>query len=679
MSYCINPNCPKPNDPANANNRICRNCGSELLVQGRYQVMRLLSDNSGFGNIYEAYEGATPKILKILKKDHNTNARVVELFQQEAIVLSQLNHPGIPKVEPDGCFQFYPRNSREPVYGIIMEKIDGPNLKEWMQQQGDRPLDQQLALDWLKQLAQILHLVHQKNYFHRDIKPANIMMRSTGHLVLIDFGTAREMTYTYLAEVGGAGSVTRISSAGYTPPEQEKGHAVPQSDFYALGRTFVYLLTGKQATDRAIYEPLTDKFHWRNHAPEISPLLADFIDKLMAPTAGARHKNTQEILDELAKISQLLSRSKPSPNFSLIGIGAIIAIFPPRKRSLAPTLIVGKTNKNKWLVGGAIACFVGLGGYGIWQLSYQDAPKVIAYEDLSVVNTFYGHESQVNSLAISPDGQILASSSADKTIRIWNKSTKKEIRIIRGHDSYVNSLAISPDGNTLISGGADKTVNIWNISTGKEIRRLKGHSDPINSVAISLDWKTLASGSADKTIKIWDISKGKEIRTLQGHSQPVNSVMISSDGQTLASGSADKTIKIWDISSGKEIRTLQGHSQPVNSVAMSPDGQILASASADKTIKIWNVNTGEEIRTLARHSNYVNSVAISPDGQTLVSGSADKTIKIWNLFTGEEIRTLTGHSSWVKFIAISPDGQTIATGSGDNTIKIWRVPVADAQ
>jgi WD40 repeat protein len=679
MSYCINPNCPKPNDPANANNRICRNCGSELLVQGRYQVMRLLSDNSGFGNIYEAYEGATPKILKILKKDHNTNARVVELFQQEAIVLSQLNHPGIPKVEPDGYFQFYPRNSREAVYGIIMEKIDGPNLKEWMQQQGDRPLDQQLALDWLKQLAEILHLVHQKNYFHRDIKPANIMMRSTGHLVLIDFGTAREMTYTYLAEVGGAGSVTRISSAGYTPPEQEKGHAVPQSDFYALGRSFVYLLTGKQATDRAIYEPLTDKFHWRNHAPGISPLLADFIDKLMAPTAGARHKNTQEILDELAKVSQHLSRSKPSANFSLIGIGAIGAMFPSRKRSLAPTIIVGNNNKNKWLVGGAIACCVGLGGYGIWQLYRQDAPKVIAHENLSVVNTLYGHESQVNSLAISPDGQILASSSADKTIRIWNKSTKKEIRIIRGHDSYVNSLAISPDGNTLISGGADKTVNIWNISTGKEIRRLKGHSDPINSVAISLDWKTLASGSADKTIKIWEISKGKEIRTLSGHSQPVNSVVISSDGQTLASGSADKTIKIWEISSGKEIRTLQGHSQPVNSVAMSPDGQILASASADKTIKIWNVNTGEEIRTLTRHSNYVNSVAISSDGQTLVSGSADKTIKIWNLFTGEEIRTLTGHSSWVKFIAISPDGQTIATGSGDNTIKIWRVPVADAR
>jgi serine/threonine protein kinase len=111
MSYCINPGCLKPNDQANANNRLCRNCGSELLIKERYQVMRLLSNKSGFGNIYEAYEGATPKILKVLKEIHNINPKVVELFQQEATVLARLNHLGIPKIEPDGYFQFLPNNA----------------------------------------------------------------------------------------------------------------------------------------------------------------------------------------------------------------------------------------------------------------------------------------------------------------------------------------------------------------------------------------------------------------------------------------------------------------------------------------------------------------------------------------------------------------------------------------
>jgi WD40 repeat protein len=667
MSYCINPSCPQPNDPANANNRICRNCGSELLLQGRYQVMRLLSDTSGFGKVYEAYIGATPKILKVLKQKHNINLRVIELFQQEAAVLSQLNHPGIPKVEPDGYFQFFPRNSTQPVHCIIMEKIDGLDLKQWMKQQGNHPISEKQALNWLKQLAEILHLVHQKNYFHRDIKPANIMLRSTGQLVLIDFGTARELTYTYLAEVGGAGSVTKISSAGYTPPEQEKGHAVPQSDFYALGRTFVYLLTGKQATDQEIYEPLTDTFNWRNYAPNISPKLANFIDKLMAPTAAARHKNTQEILDELANISGESSRFKLPPNLEdNTSNKPLLKIVPAPKKSEKP--------KKKWLVGAAVVLVIGLGGYGAWELHRSDPPKAIGYEQLSIAKTITGHSSYVNTLAISPDGQTLVSGSADKTIKVWNLSTGQEILTLKSHLNPINTLVISPDGQTLVSGSADKTIKIWHLSTGQEVRTLKGHSNPVNSLIISSDWQTLVSGSADKTIKVWNLSTGQEIRTITGNFSYVNTLAISPDGQTLASGSADKIIKIWNLSTGQEIRTLKGHDSYVNTLAISPDGQTLASGSADKTIKVWNLSTGQEIRTLRGHDSWVKSLAISPDGQTIVSGSADNTIKIWNVSTGQEIRTLTGHSNHVNSLAISPDGQTIASGSGDNTIKIWRIP-----
>ena len=630
MSYCINPSCPQPNDPANANNRICRNCGSDLLLQGRYQVMRLLSDNSGFGKVYEAYKGAIPKILKVLKLKHNKNPRVIELFQQEAAVLSQLNHPGIPKVEPDGYFQFFPRNCTESVHCIIMEKIDGLDLKQWMKQQGNHPLSEKQALNWLKQLAEILHLVHQKNYFHRDIKPANIMIRSTGQLVLIDFGTARELTYTYLAEIGGVGSITKISSAGYTPPEQEKGHAVPQSDFYALGRTFVYLLTGKQATEPTIYEPLTDTCTWRNQAPHISPTLADFIDKLMAPAAAARHKNTQEILDDLDNISRKLSDSDSATNQDESRITKQPRLQLYLKISLALKKVVKP--EKRWLVGGGVALVVGLGGYGIWQLYQEYTLKVIPSENISLVKTLTGHSSFVNYLVISHDGKTLVSGSADKTIKIWDLTTGKEIRTLTGHSSYVNYLVISPDGQTLVSG------------------------------------------SADKTIKIWDLATGKEIRTLTGHSSYVNYLIISLDGQTLLSGSADKTIKIWNLATGKEIRTLTGHTNSINCLAISSDGQTLFSGSADKTIKIWNLPTGKEIRTLTGHSGYVNYLVSSPDGQTLFSGSADKTIKIWNIATGKEIRTLIGPSQHINYFAISSDWQTIATGSGDKTIKIWRMP-----
>lgn len=666
MSYCINPSCPKPNDPANINNLICRNCGSELLLQGRYQVMRLLSDSSGFGKVYEAYSGSTPKILKVLKTKHNKNSRVIALFQQEAVVLSQLNHPGVPQVSSDGYFQFTGKNCAEPVHCIVMEKIDGLDLKQWMRQQGNQPISEKQALNWLKQLADILHLVHQKNYFHRDIKPANIMIRSRGQLVLIDFGTARELTYTYLAEVGGAGNVTKVSSAGYTPPEQEKGHAVPQSDFYALGRTFVYLLTGKQATDPTIYEPLTDRCNWRDFAPHISSQLADFIDKLMAPTAVTRPKNTQEIIDELEHISQNLTQDN---------LGDKLNTSPLDKASTNSSIYIKKIKAfpKKWLVSGVIALGLGLGGYEAGKIYHQSFTRVISNENISVNETLTDHASFINYLVISPDGQILASASADKTIKLWNLNNGENKHTLRGHSSFVNYIVISPDGQTLVSASADKTIKLWNIATGKEIRTLTGHSNYVNYLAISPDGQTLVSSSADKTIKLWNLETGKEISTLTGYPKYIDYFVISADWQTIATGSADKIIKTWNLTTGKETHTLIGHASTVNFIAISPDGQTLVSASADKTIKLWNLATGKEIGTLTGHSSFVNYIVISPDGQTLVSASADKTIKLWNLATGKEIRTLIGHSSFVDYLFISSDGQRLMSASADKTIKIWNL------
>ncbi|HEY9638038.1 MAG TPA: serine/threonine-protein kinase [Coleofasciculaceae cyanobacterium] len=668
MSYCINPKCPQPNDPANTNNHICRNCGSDLLLQERYQVMRLLSDNSGFGKVYEAYKGAIPKILKVLKQKHNSNIRVIELFQQEADVLSQLNHPGIPRVEPDGYFQFFPRNSADPVHCIVMEKIDGLDLKQWMKQQGNHPIAEKQALNWLKQLADILHLVHQKNYFHRDIKPTNIMIRSNGQLVLIDFGTARELTYTYLAEVGGAiGNVTKISSAGYTPPEQENGHAVPQSDFYALGRTFVYLLTGKQATDPTIYDPLTDETNWHKHAPHVSPQLASFIDKLMAPTAAARHKNTQEILDELANFSQDSSQNQSVNPIDQKTINQPGTTQIPQKVTITQSDVL-KPIKS-WVIGGSLALALGLGGYGSW-IFYQQYSS----SRMFLINTIDGHSSYVNYLVISPDGNKLVSGSADKKIKIWDFSTGKQVRTLLENSIHVNYFAISPDWQAIATGGPDNTIKIWDFLTGKQIRTISGHTSYVNYLVISFDGKKLASASADNTIKIWDLSTGKELRTLVGHSGWVNTLAISSDGKQLVSASADNTIKIWDLSTGKELRTLRGHTSPVRPIAISSDGKKLVSGSADSTIKIWDLSTGKERLTLTGHTSYVNSLAISPDGKKLVSASADNTIKIWDFLTGEEILTLTGHTSYVNSLAISPDGNRLVSAGADSTIKIWRMP-----
>ncbi|MBH8573444.1 PD40 domain-containing protein [Nostocaceae cyanobacterium CENA369] len=289
-----------------------------------------------------------------------------------------------------------------------------------------------------------------------------------------------------------------------------------------------------------------------------------------------------------------------------------------------------------------------------------------------------GHSGRVLSVSFSPNGQILASSSADKTIKLWDVATAKEINCFKGHNGYVRSVKFSPDGKTLASGSDDKTIKLWNVFRTKKISILKGHSDKVYRISFSPDSKTLASSSFDRTIKLWNVATAKEIRTFRGHSGKVYGISFSPNGKTLASGSDDKTIKLWDVATGKELRTLKDRSGEIYSVSFSPDGKTLASSSFDNTIKLWDVATGKAIRSFKGHSDYVTSVSFSPDGKTLASSSFDQSIKLWDIATAKPIQNLEEHSGEVHSVTFSPNGKTLASSSADNTVKLWDVTTGRA-
>lgn len=320
----------------------------------------------------------------------------------------------------------------------------------------------------------------------------------------------------------------------------------------------------------------------------------------------------------------------------------------------------------------------GSGKIYLWQVA--TGQRILTYE---------GHIGWVMSVAFSPDGQTLASASMDRTVKLWNISTGQCQKTLRGHSSGVMSVAFSPDGQILASGSHDQTVRLWDISSGQCQKTLQGHSGGVWSVAFSSSSPskyshqdtTLATGSADGTIKLWEISSGQCYKTIQGHDDEVFSVAFSPDGQTLASGGEDCSIKLWSVSSGQHLKTLQGHDNGVKSVTFSSDsgasGDILVSSSCDRTIKLWSVSDGNCQRTLKGHSETVSCVAISPPVEAysnlpmLASGSMDRTVKLWNLSNGECCKTLQGYSGGVFAVAFSPDGQTLASGGSDRAVRLW--------
>jgi WD40 repeat protein len=277
-----------------------------------------------------------------------------------------------------------------------------------------------------------------------------------------------------------------------------------------------------------------------------------------------------------------------------------------------------------------------------------------------------GHNGGVTAIVFSPDGAMLATAGTDETVRIWEVTSGKQLRVLKS-DRWNDALAFSPDGKTLACSAGEKIL-LYDTAMWQAGNKLEGHSGIITQVAFFSDGSRVASCSRDKTIKIWDVSTGRCCLTISGHLRRVNALAVARDMSFIVSGSDDETVRKWDAKTGKLLHTFEGHRGAVTCVAVSANGSVVASGAnvpqgkGIGEIKLWNTGNGaERASNVTADGGCASCVIFTERSDGVLAASCDSRIYYWRTADGRGARTIRAPE--VHTLALSADYKWIGIGS----------------
>lgn len=327
-----------------------------------------------------------------------------------------------------------------------------------------------------------------------------------------------------------------------------------------------------------------------------------------------------------------------------------------------PVMIFGRTDSFTTTITRTVCLLACLGA--------SFAPQVPNEKPELILQT--GHSEKIEAIAYSADGRYVATGSSDRTIKIWEAATGRELRALNGNTG-LKALAYSPDGRTLASSGNDGKVRLWDTDSGQERTIINGHAKTVLALAFSPDGRWLASGGTeDQTVKLWEVATQRELHSLTGHRAWITVLAFSPNGQTLASGDAAGVLKTWEVATGNPQHSMDAHKDRIRSLAFSPDSERLASGGNDAAVHLWQTRAGQLFKSLSLQASPIVALAFASNAQQLLLSTNDHTLKRFDLATGNELTKLTDTENLSRYqsAVFSPNGQTLAACDGTREVVV---------